>query len=109
MRLFLCSLKANYFAGAASAGFASSFFSAFFAFLAFLAFLAGLASAAGAAASVAAGAAAGFAASAAKATAEKEMATRAATIVERTFFMDTTSKGICVAIVFDIADGVPKK
>src|SRR6185369_1855171 len=81
--------------GAASAGLASSFFSAFFAFFAFFAFLAGFASffasAAGAAAS--AGAAAGLAASAAKTTAEKETATRAATIVDRTFFICTTSKG----------------
>ena len=108
MRLFRCSLKANYFAAGAAAGaasfFSSAFFSAFFAFLAFLAFLAGLASffsATGAAAS-----AAGIAASAAKTTAEKETATRAATIVDRTFFICTTSKGN----VFDLvsAGGVPK-
>jgi hypothetical protein len=112
-RIFRCgffrsSQKANYFA-AGAAGAASSFLtSAFLAFFAFLAFLAGFASffsAAGAAAS--AGAAAGLAASAAKTTAEKETATRAATIVDRTFFICTTSKkNVCG---FFIADGVPKQ
>jgi hypothetical protein len=52
-------------------------------------------------------AAAGLAASAAKTTAEKETATRAATIVDRTFFICTTSKGN--VFDFGIAGYVPNK
>jgi hypothetical protein len=104
MRLFLCLLRANYFAGSAAgaatgaATGATTFLAAFFAFFAFLAgfFTSFIASAAGAATSAAAAGAAGLTGAAAKATAEKETATRAATIVDRTFFICITSKGICL-------------
>jgi hypothetical protein len=109
-RIFRCgffvdSLKTNYFAaGAAGAAGAASvaagFLAAFF-FLATFFFAAGFASAAGAAASVAAGAAAG---GLAKAIAEKETATRAATSVDRTFFMGTTSKWN--VLCFELLQGV---
>ena len=94
MRLFsLC--VTNYFAAGAAgaaAGASSFFTSAFFAFFAFLAFFTFLAGAFSSFFTSAAGAAAGAGASAAKTTAEKERATRAATRVDRTFFMGTTSK-----------------
>lgn len=102
---FYCSLKANYFAGASAGAAAGAAASAFFAFFAFFAFLAGFftsffISAAGAAAS--AGAAAGLAASLAKTTAEKERATRAATIVDRTFFIVYYLQRECVWSVYSI-------
>jgi hypothetical protein len=102
----LCSQKANYFAGATGA---TTFLAAFFAFFAFLAgfFTSFFASAAGAATSAATAGAAGLTGAAAKATAEKETATRADTIVDRTFFICTTSKGYVIDLVN--ADGVPKK
>jgi hypothetical protein len=113
MRLFSSLLRRNYFfagaAGAAGAAAgAASFFSAFFAFFAFFflaAFFTSFFSAAGAATSAFAGAAGAFAGSAANATAEKETATRAATSVDRTFFICTTSKGMCLTVY--IADCVP--
>jgi hypothetical protein len=84
---------------AASAGFASSFFGAFLAFFAFLAGFAGAALSAtgGWPAGIAAGAAAG---SAAQTMLAKETATRAATMVENTFFMGDSPFDVVLLLLF---------
>jgi hypothetical protein len=111
---FVCCYVADYFlagaagaagAAASAAGLASSFFGAFLAFFAFFAgFAAGAFSATG---GWPAGNVAGAAGSAAETTAAKETATRAATMVENTFFMVESPLGVVLLLTETKAFVVP--
>ena len=101
MRFFCLYGVAAYLAtGAAGVGtaVASSFFEAILVFLAFLAGLAAFAGAFSATGGWPAGIAAGAAGSAAETRAAKETATRAATMVENTFFMVESPLGVVLVL-----------